>query len=72
MLEILLVSVLIIAIALALMSVKIILRKGGAFSSQHIHDNAALRKLGIHCVLEQDREARRQGGTGRTRVGRKP
>lgn len=54
-------AVLIIAIAVILLSVKVIFRKNGRFSSQHIHDNATLRKQGIHCVLDQDREARAEG-----------
>ena len=58
MIETLLLSMLIIAIAVALLCVKLMVRKNGKFSSQHIHDNPALRKLGIHCVIEQDREAR--------------
>ena len=58
MIETLLLSMLIIAIAVALLCVKLIVRKNGKFSSQHIHDNPALRKLDIHCVIEQDREAR--------------
>lgn len=62
MVETLLVSVLIIAIAVALMCVRIFMKKNGKFSSQHIHDNPALRKNGIHCVMEQDREARERGG----------
>lgn len=57
MLETLLLSVLIIAIAVALLSVKVVLKKNGRFSSQHIHDNKYLRRKGIKCVLEQDREA---------------
>lgn len=52
---------LIIAIAVALLCVKIIMKKNGRFSSQHIHDNPALRKNGIHCVMDQDREARVKG-----------
>lgn len=60
MIETLLLSMLIIAIAVALLCVKLIVRKNGKFSSQHIHDNPALRKLGIHCVIEQDREAREE------------
>lgn len=56
MLETLLLSLLIIAIAMALLSVKVLLRKNGRFSSQHIHDNVHLRRKGIHCVLDQDRE----------------
>ena len=51
-------SVLIIAISVALLSVKVIFKKNGKFSSQHVHDNPGLRKQGIHCVIDQDREAR--------------
>ena len=61
MLETLLFSMLIIAIVIALLSIKVIVKKNGRFSSQHIHDNEALRKKGIHCVLDQDREARSKG-----------
>jgi hypothetical protein len=50
--------VLIIAIALALLLVKVLIRKNGSFSSQHIHDSEAMRARGIHCVIDQDREAR--------------
>lgn len=58
MAETLLLTVLIIAIAVALLAVKVIVRKGGRFSSQHIKDSAAMRRRGIHCVMEQDSEAR--------------
>ncbi len=51
---------LIIAIAVALLSVKIVVRKNGTFASQHIHDNEAMKKRNIHCVISQDREARQQ------------
>ncbi|WP_434504169.1 hypothetical protein [Prevotella sp.] len=61
MVETLLLSVLIIAICVALLCVKIILRKNGQFSSQHVHDNPGLRKKGIHCVIDQDKEARKAG-----------
>ena len=60
MIKILLFSVLIIAISVALLSVKLIFRKNGKFSSQHVHDNPGLRKQGIHCVVDQDREARKK------------
>jgi len=53
--------VLIIAIAIALLSVKLIFKKNGSFSSQHIHDSEALREKGIHCVMDQDKAARKQG-----------
>ena len=43
---------------MALFCVKVIFKKNGKFSSQHVHDNPGLRKQGIHCVVDQDREAR--------------
>ncbi len=58
MIETLLASVLIIAIAVILLSVGVILRKNGRFSSFHIHDSEAMKERGIHCVVDQDREAR--------------
>ncbi len=62
MIETLLLTVLIIAIAMALLCVKVLLKKNGRFSSQHVHDNPELRKQGIHCVMDQDREARQRNG----------
>ena len=58
MIETLILTVLIIAIAMVFMSVKVILKKNGKFESQHIHDSAAMKERGIHCVIDQDREAR--------------
>ena len=58
MIETLLISVLIIAIAAILLGVKVIFRKNGTFSSMHIHDSEAMRERGIHCVIDQDREQR--------------
>ena len=58
MTEILLSSTLIIAIAMAFLCVKLIFRKNGSFSSQHIHDSEPMRQRGIHCVIDQDREMR--------------
>ena len=61
MVETLLFSMLIIAIAMALLLVKLLFKKDGKFSSQHIHDSKAMKERGIHCVMEQDREARARG-----------
>jgi preprotein translocase subunit SecG len=58
MIKTLLLTVLIIAIAVVLLSVKVLLKKNGHFSSIHIHDSKAMKERGIHCVLDQDREAR--------------
>ena len=43
--------------------VKVLFRKNGTFSSQHIHDSKAMRERGIHCVMDQDREMRRPART---------
>ena len=58
MAKILLLSIIIVGIALALLSVKLILKRDGKFSSMHIHDSEAMKQRGIHCVLDQDREMR--------------
>ena len=59
MMKVLLLSTLIIAIGMAFFLVKVLSRKDGTFSSQHIHDSEAMKERGIHCVMDQDREMRR-------------
>lgn len=58
MIEIIAISTLIIAISMAFLCIKLVFRKNGRFSSQHIHDSKAMRQRGIHCVMDQDREQR--------------
>ena len=58
MTELILSSLLIIAIGMAFFLVKVLSRRDGEFSSKHIHDSEAMRERGIHCVLDQDREMR--------------
>ena len=60
MIEILLISTLIIAIAWAFFLVRVLFVKNGTFKSQHIHDSDAMKERGIHCVMDQDREMRRK------------
>jgi hypothetical protein len=60
MLETLLISVLIIAIAMVLLLVRVLFVKHGEFKSQHIHDSEAMKERGIHCVMDQDREMRQK------------
>ncbi len=62
MVEIFLLSALIIAISMAFLCVKLIVLKDGRFTSQHIHDSKAMKRKGIGCVLEQDRDAQRNAG----------
>ena len=61
MIKTLLLVVLIIAIAMILLCVKLIFQRDGKFSSMHIHDSEATRERGIHCVIDQDKEARQEG-----------
>lgn len=57
-----LISLAVVAVAFALLSIKVLLKRNGKFSSQHVHDNPGLRKQGIHCVMDQDHEARERNG----------
>lgn len=58
MIQTLLISGVLLAVGMALLLVKVLGRKDGTFSSQHIHDSEAMRERGIHCVMDQDREMR--------------
>ena len=57
-----LISLAVVAVAFTLLSIKVLLQRNGKFSSQHVHDNPGLRMQGIHCVMDQDREARELNG----------
>lgn len=59
MIKTLLFSVLIIAISMALLCIKLFFDK--KVKSMHIHDNPRLKDEGIHCAVDQDREARKGG-----------
>lgn len=54
--NILIPTILIVAIAVVLLSVGIIVK--GRFVNSHVSGNRALRRQGIHCAQQQDREAR--------------
>ena len=60
MIQTLLISGALLAVGMALLLVKVLGRKNGTFSSQHIHDSEAMKERGIHCVMDQDREMRRK------------
>ena len=63
MVKTLFVSIVIIAAGMLLLLVKVLLKRNGTFSSQHIHDSKAMKERGIHCVMDQDREMRRTAST---------
>ena len=50
----------IIAAAMLLLCVRVVIKKNGKFSSQHISENKRMKQDGIHCATSQDREARRK------------
>lgn len=58
MFNILLPTLLIVAVAIVLLSVGIIVK--GKFVNSHVSSNRALRRQGIHCAQQQDREARQE------------
>ena len=45
---------------MAFLCIKLVFKRNGRFASQHIHDSKAMRERGLHCVMTQDREARRE------------
>ena len=59
MVETILITLLIVAICIALLSVKILFKKNGRFPNTHVSGSKAMRKRGIECVQSQDREAQR-------------
>ena len=59
MLKTILITMLIVAICIALLSVKILLKQNGRFPNTHVSGRKAMRERGIGCVQSQDREARK-------------
>lgn len=57
MLTTLLLTGIIIVICVALLAIKVIVKKGGEFPNTHVSGNKALREKGISCAKSQQREA---------------
>jgi hypothetical protein len=49
-------TVIILAGCVALLSIRVMLKKDGRFPDMHIGNHAALREKGIYCAKTQDRE----------------
>jgi len=60
MIKTIVLSVLIIAISVALLCIKIIFLKGGKFTSQHIHEKAKMVTIEKNWQADQDKEARKR------------
>ena len=54
-----LITIAAVAVAILLLCVRVLIKKDGKFSSEHISENKRMRQDGIHCATSQDREARR-------------
>lgn len=57
-----LISLLVVALAFALLAIRILLTRRGSFPKTHVSQNAAMRKNGIHCAQSQDFEERHRKG----------
>ncbi len=55
--KLVLVAIIIISLCVLLLSLKIILKKGGRFPSTHVGDSKEMRKRGIGCHTSQHWEA---------------
>ena len=51
-------TLVLVGIAFLLLCVRIIVKKNGKFSSQHIGENKRMREDGINCITSQDRQER--------------
>lgn len=60
MLKIILATMLIVAICIALLCIKILIKKNGRFPNIHISGSKDMRKRGIGCVHSQDREQQKK------------
>ncbi len=59
MLKLLLLTLGILASAILLMSVRVLLKKNGRFSSEHISHSRVMRQRGIGCATSQHRQGRK-------------
>lgn len=59
MFETILITLLIVAVCIALLGVNLFFVKGGKFPNTHVSGNKKLREMGVGCAQSQDREARK-------------
>ncbi len=55
-----LITIVAVAVGMALLCVGVIFRKDHSFRSQHIHQNERMRKDKIHCALSEDKLSRKE------------
>ena len=60
MIRVFLITLLLIAVGMVLMSVTILIKKGGRFPNTHVCGNKHLRRKGISSTQTQDKQAQRE------------
>ena len=55
-----LITIVAVAVGMALLCVGVIFRNDHSFRSQHIHQNERMRKDKIHCALSEDKISRKE------------
>ncbi len=63
MLKVILLTIVVVLSAMVLLSVRVILKKDGRFSSKHISQSRAMRDRGIGCATSQHRQSRKAKAT---------
>lgn len=58
MLKTIIITMLIVAICIALLALNILIKKNGKFPNTHVSGNKAMQKYGVSCAQSQDFEAR--------------
>lgn len=59
-LKVILLAIGLIALGLAGMAIKILIKKGGKFPNTHVSGNRYLKSQGIYCSQTQDRQEQRK------------
>lgn len=59
MLKAIIISIILLGLGIIGMCARIILKKNGAFHSQDVGQNQAMRERGVGCTRSQDRQAQR-------------
>lgn len=60
MLKVVLVTLIIVGASMALLAIKMIVKKNGRFPNTHVGHSAAMRKRGITCVQSMDAMERKE------------
>ncbi len=58
--EVILLSIILMAVVFVLMGIRILLQKNGKFPNTHVGSNKALNEMGVYCATTQDKLARKE------------